>query len=492
MHSRSDLTIQYRTILMNIGWLCIASSFLFLTPLTALVFYPQEAHYALCFVQAGFISFTFGLVLYLLFRKGSWNKEITYQSGAVIVVSIWTLIIFFSALTFLFARLCNFTQAMFESASGWTTTGLTIMDVANTPQIFLFWRSIIQFVGGAGFAVIMLSSIAGGVSAGVYRAEGRSDNLLPNIKKTAKSILIIYCSYALFGFVALVATGTHPADAFHHTLTGLATGGFSNRAGNVGEIDRLSTEIILIALMLLGATSFGIHFLIWQRSFHTIRKNVEPKLFFFLLALFSVLIVVAITGIVYPNLPETIRHSVFQAVSAISGTGFQTTNFSGWPQSALFLLILLMCCGGMMDSTAGGVKQLRLYILFKAVAIEIVHFCLPVGSIRKYTIWKGNTRIDLDERLIKNTAVFFTLFGAHFLIGVSIFLFLGYDLTTACFELASALNNVGMSLGATNANASGVFLWNQIFAMFFGRLEFAVILFAISKVVRDGIQVVRA
>ena len=110
---------------------------------------------------------------------------------------------------------------------------------------------------------------------------------------------------------------------------------------------------------------------------------MEPKLFFFLLALFSVLIVVAITGIVYPNLPETIRHSVFQAVSAISGTGFQTTNFSGWPQSALFLLILLMCCGGMMDSTAGGVKQLRLYILFKAVAIEIVHFCLHVGSIRK-------------------------------------------------------------------------------------------------------------
>ncbi|HPE42284.1 MAG TPA: potassium transporter TrkG, partial [Thermotogota bacterium] len=239
-------------------------------------------------------------------------------------------------------------------------------------------------------------------------------------------------------------------------------------------------------------TSFGIHFLLWQRSFQTIRKNVEPKLFVFLLALFTILVVLAITGIVYPNLPETIRHSVFQVVSAISGTGFQTTDFAGWPQSALFLLIILMIFGGMMDSTSGGVKQLRLYILFKAVAIEIAHFYLPIGSVRKYTIWKGNSRMQLDERVIKNTAVFFTLFFTHFFIGVSVFLFLGYDLTTACFELASALNNVGMSLGATNAQASPIYLWNQIIAMFFGRLEFVVIIFAVSKVIRDGIQVAKA
>ena len=492
MNIRSDLTIQYRTILKNIGWLCTASSFLFLTPLIALLFYPEEARYAVFFLESGLISASFGLVLNFLFRKGSRNNEITYQSGAIIVVSIWALIVFFSALPFLFAHLGNLTQAIFESTSGWTTTGLSVMDVAKTPQIFLFWRSIIQFVGGAGFAVIMLSSIAGGVSAGVYRAEGRTDNLLPNIKKTAKSILVIYFTYAIFGIIALIVTGTNPADAFHHTLTGLATGGFSNRPGSVGEINRLSTEIILIVLMILGATSFGIHFLLWQRSFQTIRKNVEPKLFVFLLALFTILVVLAITGIVYPNLPETIRHSVFQVVSAISGTGFQTTDFAGWPQSALFLLIILMIFGGMMDSTSGGVKQLRLYILFKAVAIEIAHFYLPIGSVRKYTIWKGNSRMQLDERVIKNTAVFFTLFFTHFFIGVSVFLFLGYDLTTACFELASALNNVGMSLGATNAQASPIYLWNQIIAMFFGRLEFVVIIFAVSKVIRDGIQVAKA
>ncbi len=492
MNIRSDLKIQYRTILKNIGWLCIASSFLFLTPLIALLFYPEELSYSVYFLGSGFITFTFGLLLNFLFRKGSRNNEITYQSGAIIVVSIWVLIIFFSALPFLFARLGSFTHSVFESTSGWTTTGLTVIDVGKAPNIFLFWRTIIQFVGGAGFAVIMLSSIGGGVSAGIYRAEGRTDNLLPNIKKTAKSILIIYFTYAIFGILALIVTGTNPADAFHHTLTGLATGGFSNRPGSVGEINRLSTEIILIVLMILGATSFGIHFLLWQRSFQTIRKNAEPRLFLFFIALFSILVVLAITGIVYPNLPETIRHSVFQVVSAISGTGFQTTDFKGWPQSAFFMLILLMIFGGMMDSTSGGVKQMRLYILFKAVVIEIVHFYLPNGSVRKYTIWKGNSRMQLDERVIKNTAVFFTLFFTHFVIGVSVFLFLGYDLTTACFELASAINNVGMSLGATNAQASPIYLWNQIFAMFFGRLEFVVILFALSKVARDGIQVLKA
>jgi len=492
MNIRSDLKIQYRTILKNIGWLCTVYSFLFLTPLLTLFFYPNETREAVLFLVSGLITFIFGLCLYSLFRKGTRNNEITFQSGAIIVVSIWVLLIFFSALPFLFARLLNFPQAIFETTSGWTTTGMTLLNPAQTPQLFLFWRTIMQYVGGAGFAVIMLSSIGGGISSGVYRAEGRTDNLLPNIKKTAKSILIIYVTYAAFGIPALIFTGTNAADAFHHTLTALATGGFSNRLGSVGEINRLSTEIILLALMILGATSFGIHFLLWQRSFQTIRKNVEPKLFVFLIAFFTILIVLAVTGAVYPNLSSSFRHSLFQVVSAISTTGFQTVDLNLWPDSALFLLILLMIFGGMLDSTAGGVKLIRVYILVKAVLIEIAHFYLPIGTVRKYTFWKGNTRILLDDRVIKNTAVFFTLFFVNMAVGIAIFLFEGYDFKTACFELISALTNVGMSLGATNAHSSSLILWNQTIAMFLGRLEFVVIVAAISKVVRDGFQVVKA
>jgi trk system potassium uptake protein TrkH len=491
MNYRSDLLLQYRIVLKNIGWLSTFFSVILLLPLISLVFYPEEIIYAIYFIESAMLSFVFGTVLNLFFRKGTRNSEISFQYGAVIVVSIWIIMIFFSSLPFIFAKILTFTQAIFESTSGWTTTGLTVVDVSRLPRIFLLWRSITQYIGGAGFAVIMFSSIGGGVSSSIYQAEGRTDNLLPNLKKTAKFILVIYVTYAVMGIVALLCVGLGPFDAVNHTLTGLATGGFSTKLHSVGELNNPAAEVILEILMLLGATGFGIHFLIWQRNFDIAKKNVEPRILLLILIVFIPLVFFSLSGIVYPDSPTGIRHAVFQAVSALSGTGFQTTDFVGWPHTALYLITLLMVFGGMMDSTSGGVKLMRLYIVIKAIAIEITYFFLPKGAVRSYIVWKGNSRLQLDNRMIKNTAVFFSLYIIAFIVGVSIFLFKGYDLMTACFEYASALSNVGLSLGVTHAETPRIILWNEIFGMFFGRLEFIVILYSLAKIIRDAIRLIR-
>jgi len=336
-------------ILGSLGWMFMSFALILLLPLLFCFFYPEEFSNAIYFVEAAAISFILGYILWFFFGKGSQRNQLTIHEGAIIIFFVWLGSVFFSALPFVFSNMLNLSHAIFESTSGWTTTGLTLVNEDKISKLFLVWRSLMQYFGGAGFAIIMLSSIGGGVSSGVYTAEGRIDNLQPHIKKSAKIIIFIYFSYAIAGIASYILAGMHPFDAFNHALTALATGGFSTRHASIGGFDSIPVEIITIVLMTLGTTGFGIHYLLWSGDFRQLKRNVEPWTYLFILILFIPLIIGGVFGSIYTNLGESVRHSVFQGVSALTGTGFATTDLQLWGHFPLLMLTLLMIFGGMMD-----------------------------------------------------------------------------------------------------------------------------------------------
>ena len=484
-----SLKKRYQIVFGYIGNLFIYFPLILMIPVLFCFWYPEEWGDSLFFLASALVSLAFGFA-FKYWLKVKPGTPISVQEGAIIVVFAWVFGIIFSALPFIFAGILDFSQAVFESTSGWTTTGLTLVDVTKIPKIFLVWRSLMQFFGGAGFAIIMMSAIVGPGGFGLYHAEGRVDNLVPNVKSSVRRILIIYFSYALAGVIALRVVGMGWFDAFNHSLTGLATGGFSTRAGSIGEFNSVPIEMVIIILMFLGTTGFGIHYALWKGNFKALSKNGEPKLMGITVLLFTPLLMGSTFGYLFSHASESFRHATFQAVSALTGTGFSTVDFTSWSQrgffAGLYLLTLLMIFGGDMDSTSGGLKQYRLYALIKLIGVEIKEFFLPRSAVVRTEIWKGENKRYIDSNLVKEILIIFSLYFLTFGVGTAVISFYGYSLADSAFEYASALSTVGLSVGITRPDAPLGIIWAETVGMFLGRLEFLVIVYGITKMIKDA------
>lgn len=483
---------RYKVIFGYIGELFVYFSVALLTPLIIGIWYPEELSNAEPFVYAALVSFLFGMA-FKLWLKVKPGTPLTVQEGAIIVVFVWIFGIVFSALPFVFGNILNFSQAIFESTSGWTTTGLTLVDVTKIPKVYLIWRSVMQFLGGAGFAIIMMSAILGPGGFGLYHAEGRIDNLVPNIKSSVRRILLIYFTYAFAGVLAYKIAGMNWFDAFNHSLTALATGGFSTRAGSIGEFNSAAIEGVTVILMLLGTTGFGIHYTLWKGNFKAFAKNGEPKLMGLILLFFTPILMATTFNVLAINSSGSFRLAFFQAVSALTGTGFSTVDFTNWSSKGLFtglyLLTLLMIFGGDMDSTSGGLKQYRLYALIKLIGLEIKKFFLPKNAVSVTEIWKGEKKRYIDSNLVKEILIVFTMYFLTYTIGTGIISAYGYSLADSAFEFASALSTVGLSVGITRPDAPLGIIWTETIGMFLGRLEFLVVIFGITKMFKDAFYI---
>ncbi len=435
------------------------------------------------------IFISFGLSVALSFVHGSTDlpQVITIREGALIVFFSWTLIIFLSALPYVFSGVLTLDRALFESVSGWTTTGLTVMlDIDLAHRTILLWRSMTQFLGGAGFAIIVMGAIIGPTGFGLYRAEGRVDNIVPNVRHSARIIMIIYSVYAVVGTFALLISGMNLFDAVNHSLTALATGGFSTKSQSVAAFDNLAVESVLIILMFLGATGFGIHYAFWQRNWAALRKNSEPKQMILLILIGASFITFSSRKIQQFSTIH-LRMALFQVVSALTGTGFSTTDLRSWlafPAGHL-VLVVFMLLGGCMDSTSGGIKQYRLTVLGKTLIASLKRFLLPRSTVFDVEIWKGTARRYLDADLIREAFLVSSLYVVSYAIGSMALALQGFSIEESLFEFASALAGVGLSCGITNYHMPKLALWTLMLGMFFGRLEFLVILYAVSKIWKD-------
>jgi len=493
---KAVLKSNYFIIMKVLGNLFLLFSLVLLFPVLFCLFFPEEfstAGYA--FILSAASSAVIGLLLKYIPRNNLSQEVVSIREGAVIVLFSWTIGIFVSSLPYIFSGTFDFTHAIFESTSGWTTTGLTVVtDTHSVPKLILVWRSVTQFLGGAGFAIIMMGSIIGPRGFGLYHAEGRVDNVVPNVKQSARIIARIYVIYAVAGMIALSLTGMSIFEAFNHSLTALATGGFSTRNGSIGEFNSVTIEIVTIVLMFLGATGFGIHYALWKRDFKAILKNGEPWLLLIIALVSTILIAINGLGPAFDSVGEAVRKSAFQSISALTGTGFSTVDFSvRWPGFPLgmFILTVLMILGGCMDSTSGGLKQYRIFVLLKVIIESLLSFVRPRNTVSRIEIWKGQAKRYIDENVIREILLVFSLYMITYTVGVTILCGYGFPVRDSMFEFASALSGVGLSTGITNFTAPTGVLWTLITGMFLGRLEFLVVLYAVTKLIKDAWTVIR-
>lgn len=475
---------RYKAILGYTGLLSLLVSLLILSPLALLVAYQDERSQAWGFLLPGL---ALALPSLWLWRRLKPRRPVSLamQEGAIIVVLTWLLAILVGTIPFAAISKLNFTQAVFESTSAWTTAGLSVIDVSRAPRLILFYRSVIQLAGGAGLAIIMLSALAGPVGPGLTIAEGRSEQLLPHVQRSARLVLSIYAGYVIVGILALVLAGMTWFDAINHAFTALSTGGFSTRAESIAYWHDPAIEAVIIALMLLGTLNFMTAYTFLRRKVRAAARNSEVRQTGLLLLFGAVVLFFGVTRGLYPTLGESLRTAVFNTVSALSTTGFATVDYRQWNGLGMLVLILFMLIGGGTGSTAGGIKQYRIYILYKGLVWEFRRKLLPRSAVSEPDIWRGEQRDFISDRQLRQIAMFVFLYLAVFIACAGLIAAHGYPLQDSLFESASALSTVGISVGITAPDAPAGVLWTEIVAMFLGRLEFFTIVIGLIRLVSD-------
>jgi len=485
VREKEYLKQRYAAIISSVGMILLLSSAVMLTPLLTLISHPEEADKAWAFGLPAVCLFVLGFTLWKAYRSPH-DITLTVQEGGIIVLLSWIVVILFSAWPFTAVLGLPYSRALFESVSGWTTTGLSVVDVTSADKMILIWRSIIQLAGGAGLAIIMMSAIVGPVGVGISSAEGRSDQLVPHVRQSARLVLIIYVCYALAGTIAYRIAGMSGFDAVNHSFAAVSTGGFSTRAESIGYWNSTAIEAVTLPLMLLGNLSFVTAWLLWRGRLRMVARNGEVRLLVVFFPLSAVAMFLLTSRTLYPQLGRSIRVAVFETVTAMTTTGFSTVSYGNWNAFGLFLLIILMLIGGGTCSTAGGIKQFRVYLLWKMFWWEIKRYLIPRAAVLERPLWEGNRRVFVDDARIRQVMIFIFLYLATYVLGVMILCACGFNLVDSLFEFASAIGTVGLSVGVTSSQMPDAALWSETIAMFLGRLEFIVVIVSLLKIGGDG------
>jgi trk system potassium uptake protein TrkH len=404
--------------------------------------------------------------------------------GAAIVVVAWSAAIVAGAVPFLWAGL-NTTHAFFEATSGWTTTGLSVIDVAETSPLLLFFRSLMQLAGGAGLAILMLSSMGGPAGVAFSTAEGRTDQLVPHVRQSARLVLKLYSLYILLGVAALKVAGMDWLNAINHAFCAVSTGGFSSKVASIGFWNSPAIEAVLIVLMLLGATNFLTVYTLGHGRFRAVFRSGELRLTAVILPIAISILFLGVTFHGYGEVSEQIRAAIFQAVAALSTTGYATVSFKGWNSLGVMVMMILMLIGGGAGSTAGGIKQHRIFLLAKGLKREFTEVFSPPHTIAEESFWVGGQRRFLGGEDLRKAGLYIALYLLSWLAGGLALAAFGHPVADSLFEFASALGTVGLSVGVTSAAAPAGQLWLEITGMLLGRLEFFVIFLGVFKVGND-------
>lgn len=485
MQDLSFLKRRYATVLHSTGVLFFIVSLIILSPLIALPFYFNELRQAPAFVLPAALLALIALALVRVFKPHR-STTLSIQEASVIVFISWTMLCIFSAFPLMLGEKLTFTQGVFEAASGYSTTGLTVVDVTKCSHLIMLWRSIMQFAGGAGLAILMLSAIISVAGANLSLAEGRTDQLVPQVKQSARLVLYIYAGYVLAGVLGYCLLGMSLFDAVNHSIAAVSTGGFSTRVESIGYWDSAAIEGLTIALMILGNMNFLTSYLLLQGNFKAVVRNGEIRVMAVLIAVTFLVVVLFVTPALFPLMSKSLRVAIFETVSALTTTGFSTVGYRNWNSLGFLVLILLMTIGGGTCSTAGGLKQYRIYLLYKTVVWDIKRFFLPRSAIVESYVWQGENKDYIKDDRIRQVTRFIFLYFVVYCVAVAVLCAYGNTLQDSMFEIAAALANAGLSIGITAASAPAAVLWTETLCMFLGRLEFFVIFLGIGVLLKDA------
>ncbi len=490
MIDRHHLLSRYRAILASAGFVCHIAGLVMTTPLIALPFWPGESWTAESFLVPGLLLAAAGFSCWRLLRSRD-MMTLTLSEGSIVVVLSWMTVCIASALPLMSAAGLGFTQAVFESVSGWTTTGLTVVDLPSAAHTVHLWRGIMQFAGGAGLAVILLSAMSGPMGASVTAAEGR-DLLVPHVKRSARLVMTLYSGYAVVGTAAFLVAGMDPFDSVIHTFAAISTGGFSTHVENVGFFDSPAIEAVALVLMILGNLNFVTAWALVRADARSFWRSGETRLSAVLIPLCAALLLVFTCIGVYPNLGKSVRVAVFETVTALTTTGFSTVSYADWNGFGVLVLIILMLVGGGTCSTAGGIKQFRIYALGRSVLWDLRRALMPSRAVQKRVLLETGGEVHISDERLRQIGTFVFLYIALFFAGSALIMVQGFGFRDSMFEFASALGTVGASIGLTSPDLPGGVLWTMIAGMFLGRLEIFIVLAGMSKLARDAARLAGA
>ncbi|MBT3707035.1 MAG: potassium transporter [Proteobacteria bacterium] len=397
-----------------------------------------------------------GGALWILFRNKA--RELRVRDGFLIVVLFWTVLAIFGTAPLLLSPnpALGLTDALFESMSGLTTTGATVLTgLDNLPPSILYYRQQLQWLGGMGIIVLAVAVMpmlgVGGMQ--LYRAETpgpmKDSKLTPRITETAKALWYIYLGLTVSCAMAYWAAGMTVFDAVGHAFSTVAIGGFSTHDESIGFFNNPLVMLIAMIFMLVSAINFALHFtVVRSRSLSTYFGDTEVKAFMvFMLLVITIAITVLAVWEAYPSSGQTILHGAFQVISIGTTTGFTTTGFHWWPSFLPVLLIIMSAVGGCAGSTAGGMKMIRFVLLYKQGKREIGQLIHPSAMV---TVKIGNKPV--PDHVINAVWGFFSLYILSY-VGLSIAVTAtGVDLITAFSAVTACLNNLGPGLGAVAEN----------------------------------------
>jgi trk system potassium uptake protein TrkH len=447
------------------------------------------------FIYSMLICLGIGVPVWFLTRH---KQSLTNRDGYAIVTFSWVTTAIVGALPFYFSgAIPNITDAFFESMSGVTTTGSSIIgNIATLPHLpngieslphgILFWRSFIQWIGGMGIIVFYIAILpllgVGGVQ--LFKAEVPgpvADKITPRVRETAKFLWIVYVGITAVEAFALMVAGMDVFDAICHSLTTMPTGGFSTKNASIGHYDSLGIHYIIIFFMFLAGINFSLHFRAISGDFKSYIKDRE-----FLVYLSGIIVVtsviflaIAVQSSHFSGL--NFRESLFATVSILTTTGFGSADYEMWPAVVQVILLSLMFVGGMGGSTAGGMKVIRCMLLVKYAALEtrrVLHSraLIPVRIGNQLVI----------EDVVRNTLGFFLFFMSAFVISTIALAAIGLDLESAIGAAASAMGNIGPGLNQFGPTDNYALLsdpgkWILTFCMLLGRLEIFTVMVLFSR-----------
>ncbi|VYT61597.1 TrkH family potassium uptake protein [Clostridium tertium] len=475
--------MNYKMVLKFIGNVLLYELLLMTIPFVVALYYGDGDANAFLFTII--LMLPLALVLRNLKVK---DKEMYAKEGFITVGLAWIVIAVFGALPFVISgAIPSFIDSFFETVSGFTTTGATIIsEIESLPRGILFWRSFTHWIGGMGFLIFILALVPSLGSNTIYllRAESPGPNpgkIVPKLNETAKILYIIYFILTIIETVLLMFSGLSFYDSIIHALGTAGTGGFSNMNSSVAAFNNPASEWIITIFMMLFGINFALYFQILRGSIKSFFKSEELRYYLLMIGVSIVFITFNILELNGGRIGESIRQSSFQVVSIITTTGYATVDFNLWPTLSKVIILILMISGAMAGSTGGGIKTTRIVIMLKAIRRGIDKILHP----KRIQSVKMDGKV-VDEEIISGVFLFLGAYLVITLIGIIIVSFDGFDLITTSTAVLTSISNVGpgFEMVGPTGNFSAFSPLSKIvlsFCMLAGRLEIYPMLIMFSK-----------
>jgi trk system potassium uptake protein TrkH len=467
--------MRWRFILKIIGVLIFFFGLTMIFPLIVGLLYRDQSVVPL--LKSVGITVLSGSILYLVFRKVE-AAVINQREGMAIVAVGWTVVGLFGAIPFYLGDGgFTFTDAFFESVSGFTTTGASVLtNIEAMSKGLLFWRSFIQWLGGMGIIVLSVAILpflgVGGMQ--LYKAEVPSpvpDKLKPRIRDTAKILWKVYALISLAEVILLLLGGMGLYDALCHTFTTMPTGGFSTKNASIAHYDSVYFDCVIIFFMLLAGINFSLHYQMLRGKALVFWQDSECRFFLGAVVLLTFAVSLNVFGTVYKTIGEALRFGAFQVASIVTTTGFATADYEQWPTMSQFILLLCMFLGASAGSTGGGMKCLRIMLCFKYCYKELFMLIHP-HAVSHIKIG-GKT---VPDDVMRSVLGFLALYMGLFALCSVLLAGMGVDFTTSFGAIAASIGNIGPGFGMVGpvenyAQIPYLGKWLLIWCMLLGRLE---------------------